>query len=104
MIVPGANDVFRPPAALVTTSKFAPSNERTRTGKVSSLVEYPTAATKTAVDYLETIPNDLNFYEAHKRLSKVKAIYLFKRFYEKNYNINNDFINCSDLFKIRKRE
>ena len=39
----------------------------------SSLVEYPTAATKTAVDYLETIPNDLNFYEAHKRLSKVKA-------------------------------
>jgi hypothetical protein len=39
----------------------------------SSLVEYPTSATKTAVNYLETIPNDLSFFEAHKRLSKVKA-------------------------------
>lgn len=39
----------------------------------SSLVAYPTSQTKTAVEYLETIPNDLNFYEAHKRLSQVKA-------------------------------
>lgn len=39
----------------------------------SSLVEYPTSATKTAVNYLETIPDDLSFFEAHKRLSKVKA-------------------------------
>lgn len=27
----------------------------------SSLVEYPTSATKTAVNYLETIPDDLSF-------------------------------------------
>ena len=35
--------------------------------------EYPTSGTKKAVEYLETLPNDLNFFEAHKRLSDVKA-------------------------------
>ena len=34
---------------------------------------YPTSETKKAVEYLETLPNDLNFFEAHKRLSDVKA-------------------------------
>lgn len=33
---------------------------------------YPTDATKRAVDDLLNLPSDLNFFEAHKRLSKVK--------------------------------
>lgn len=35
--------------------------------------EYPNPETKKAVQYLETLPDDLNFFEAHKRLSAVKA-------------------------------
>ena len=43
-----------------------------KTGKPTQTPNIPTPATKRALSELANLPNNLNFFEAHKRLSKVK--------------------------------
>lgn len=61
------------------------------TGRTTVRSAYPTAATAEAVSRLRNLPSDLNFYEAHKRLSEAK-----KRLYNANKSTTKD----SDLVEV----
>lgn len=61
------------------------------TGRTTVRSAYPTAATASAVSRLRNLPSDLNFYEAHKRLSEAK-----KRLYNANKSTTKD----SDLVEV----
>ena len=61
------------------------------TGRITVRSAYPTSATASAVSRLRNLPSDLNFYEAHKRLSEAK-----KRLYNANKSTTKD----SDLVEV----
>lgn len=62
-----------------------------KTGGTTVRSAYPTPATASAVSRLRNLPSDLNFYEAHKRLSEAK-----KRLYNANKSTTKD----SDLVEV----